>query len=124
MATAGSGARSAAERLAVGLLRRAQIIGWQANAPIHDARGELIAVGDLVFRVERVVVELDGRAYHVTPDRFESDRYRQNRLTAAGWIVLRFTWRDLTERPAYVVGVLRRLLNDRCPDVSAARVRA
>ncbi len=109
-ASAGSGARSAAERLAIDLLRRAGIGGWVANVPIHDPAGSLIGVGDLVFGVERVVVELDGRAFHTTADRFERDRQRQNRLTSAGWTVLRFTWQDLTRRPGYVVATVRRVL--------------
>jgi very-short-patch-repair endonuclease len=112
VAEAGSGARSAAERLAVDLLRRAGLDGWRANLPIHDAAGELIGVGDLVFRAERVVIELDGRAFHTTSERFERDRYRQNRLTSAGWIVLRFTWRDLTRRPGYVTSTVRRVVGD------------
>ena len=43
----------------------------------------------------------------VTPERFQRDRSRQNRLVAAGWTVLRFTWRDLVERPGYVVRTIR-----------------
>jgi hypothetical protein len=113
VASAGSGTRSAAERLAVGLPRRAGIDEYQTNKPIHDADGELIGVGDLVFEGERVVVELDGRAYHTTSDRFERDRYRQNRLIGAGWTVLRFTCRDLTRRPDYVVAVVSQILEDR-----------
>ena len=30
---------------------------------------------------------------------FQADRTRQNRLVAAGYTVLRFTWADLTLRP-------------------------
>jgi very-short-patch-repair endonuclease len=112
VARAGSGARSAAERLAADLLRRAGIDGWVANQPIHDAAGALIGIGDLVFRAERVVIELDGRAFHTNSDRFERDRYRQNRLTEAGWTVLRFTWRDLTRRPEYVIATVRRVVRD------------
>src|SRR5207248_10618283 len=112
VARAGSGTRSAAERLAAELLRRAGIDGWTANHPIHAPTGELIGVGDLVFRAARVVVELDGRAFHTTADRFERDRYRQNRLTEGGWTVLRFTWRDLTQRPKYVVATVRRVVRD------------
>jgi len=109
---AGSGARSAAERRAAELLRRARIHGWQANRPITD-QGRLIGIGDLVFESARLVVEIDGRAYHVTPERFEHDRRRQNRLMAAGWTVLRFTWRDLTERQWYVIGTIESMLNNR-----------
>jgi very-short-patch-repair endonuclease len=56
------------------------------------------------------VIEVDGRAHHTTPDRFERDRERQNALVAAGWTVLRFTWRDLTTRPSAVVATVRRML--------------
>src|SRR5207248_6578943 len=112
MRAAGSGTRSVAERLAVDLLRRAGIVGWAANLPIHDASGRVLGVGDLVLPAERIVIELDGRAFHSTVDRFERDRYRQNQLTVAGWTVLRFTWRDLTRRPEYVVATVRRVLGE------------
>jgi very-short-patch-repair endonuclease len=55
-------------------------------------------------------VEIDGWAYHTTPDQFRADRQRQNRLVAAGWRVLRFTWHDVTERPADVVATIATLL--------------
>ena len=67
-------------------------------------------MGDFVFEAERLVIELDGWAFHVTPDQFQHDRHRQNRLVAAGWTVLRFTWRDLTERPAEVIAAITQLL--------------
>jgi very-short-patch-repair endonuclease len=60
-----------------------------------------------------VVIELDGCAFHTTSDRFERDRYRQNRLTEGGWTVLRFTWRDLTRRPVYVAATVRRVVRER-----------
>lgn len=103
------GARSAAERAAIRLLRAAGIRGWRANEPIFDAAG-LIGVGDLVFQAHQLVVELDGQAYHTTAERFQRDRDRQNRLVAAGWTVLRFTWRDLTERPSYVTVTILAML--------------
>jgi very-short-patch-repair endonuclease len=90
------GARSVAERLLVQGLRRARIEGWRANVPVHDAEG-LIGVVDFGFLEIRLAVEVDGRAWHSAGDRFQHDRERQNRLVRAGWTVLRFTWRDLTE---------------------------
>jgi very-short-patch-repair endonuclease len=104
-----SGTRSAAERLAAQLLRQSGIGGWVANVPIRDGHG-LIGVGDIVFSRLKLVIEIDGRAFHVSPEQFQTDRERQNRLVAAGWTVLRFTWRDLTERPAYVIGTIRAML--------------
>jgi very-short-patch-repair endonuclease len=109
---AASGARSVAERLLLALLRRARIRGWEANARIADAGG-LIGVGDVVFRHERLVVEVDGWAFHTTAERFQLDRRRQNRLISAGWTVLRFTWRDLTERAEHVIDTIRAVLASR-----------
>ena len=97
------GERSAAERLLTRSLRVARIKGWRANAEIRDADG-LIGIGDVVFDRVKLVLEVDGWAYHTTPERFQRGRERQNRLTAAGWTVLRFTWRDLTIRPDHVIG--------------------
>lgn len=99
------GTRSEAERVLVGLLRRAGIDGWVANAAILDG-----VVGDVVFARQRVVVEVDGWAYHSQSGDFERDRRRQNRLVLAGWTVLRFTWRDLTEAPERVLRTIRAAL--------------
>jgi very-short-patch-repair endonuclease len=91
------------------LLRRSGVTGGQANIEIRDSRG-VIGVADVAFKAARLVVELDGWAFHTTPERFQRDRERQNRLVAAGWTVLRFTWRDLIERPDYVMASVRRML--------------
>lgn len=106
---AGGGSHSAAERRAAGLLRSARITGWAPNAQIRDAAG-LIGYGDLVFAAARLVVELDGWAFHSDLDRFQRDRTRQNRLVAAGWTVLRFTWADLHDRPEAVIATIRAAL--------------
>jgi very-short-patch-repair endonuclease len=107
--TAAGGARFAAERQLVALLRRSKVVGWAPNAPIRVA-DRVVAVGDVVFERARLVVEVDGLAFHITPERFQRDRIRQNLLVTAGWTVLRFTWRDLVERPSYVIGTIRRQL--------------
>jgi very-short-patch-repair endonuclease len=70
----------------------------------------------VVFEEAGVVVEVDGWAYHIDPERFQRDRARQNRLVAAGWTVLRFTWRDLTERSEYVVATITSILAGRTGD--------
>jgi very-short-patch-repair endonuclease len=106
MRAAADDTRSAVERRAITLLRRARITGWTANAEIRDEAGR-IGYGDLVFDAIRLVVELDGWAYHSAPDRFQRDRTRQNRLVNAGWTVLRFTWADITERPELTIATIR-----------------
>lgn len=103
------GARSEAERSLLALLRESGIDGWSANRPIRDGEG-LIGIGDIVFDAIRLVVEVDGAAHHTGPYEFQRDRHRQNRLVAAGWTVLRFTWRDIVERPEYVVATIRAMI--------------
>jgi very-short-patch-repair endonuclease len=47
-----------------------------------------------------VILECDGWAYHgLQRSNFERDRQRDADLLAAGWIVLRFTYRAITTRP-------------------------
>ncbi len=56
-----------------------------------------------------MIAEADGRDPHSTPGALFDDRQRQNRLTNAGWTVLRFTWPD-TLRPDYIPQVVRQAL--------------
>jgi very-short-patch-repair endonuclease len=65
---------------------------------------------DCVWPAERFIVELDGRAAHDTIDSFEQDRARDRRLEAAGWRVVRVTWRQLHDNLAELEGDLSRLL--------------
>jgi very-short-patch-repair endonuclease len=56
-------------------------------------------VGRVDFVVgERLVVEVDGEAYHTDSAQFEADRRRDAVLAALGYRVLRFSYRQVTER--------------------------
>jgi len=110
LAQASHGARSEAERLLHSGLRDAGIAGWTANQEVHDTTG-LIGVVDIAFRVARLAIEVDGRAWHSAGDRFQRDRSRQNRLVNAGWTVLRFTWQDLTTDLPGVIATIRAALD-------------
>lgn len=105
---AADGAAAASERLLVAGLTAAGVGGWRINQPL-ELPG-LSVVPDLTFVRRRVIVEVDGWAWHHTPDRFQRDRHRQNALVNAGWLVLRFTWFDLTERLPAVIGQIRSAL--------------
>ncbi len=98
---ASDGARSAAERLFVKLLRDAGITGWKANYPVG---GYKVDVG---FPGPKVAIEVDGFAFHSGPVEFQIDRERQNNIALLGWQVLRFTWLDLTQYPERVLAVIR-----------------
>jgi very-short-patch-repair endonuclease len=81
--------RSDAEEKLLALTRSARLPRPELNVKIlgHEV--------DFLWRKERVVVEVDGYAFHATPRSFVTDRRRDAELTAAGYSVLRFTWDDL-----------------------------
>jgi hypothetical protein len=61
---------------------------------------------DSVWRAKRLIVEVDGYAYHRSPTAFETDRERDVLLAVAGWRVLRFTWTQITRRAPWVARAL------------------
>ena len=65
---------------------------------------------DCAWPAQRLIVELDGRAAHGTREAFERDRERDRLLQAAGWRVIRVTWRQVSADPAAVATDLRTLL--------------
>ena len=65
---------------------------------------------DVVWRAQRVALELDSRTFHDTDPAFVTDRRRSRRLAAAGWHVVRTTWADLDERPAELAADVHALL--------------
>ena len=99
---------STAERRFHGLLRAAGIEGWRGNV---EAAGTGYTV-DVLFRSERLVIEIDGHAYHGDAN-FEHDRWRQNAIVLAGWRVLRFTWTMIDKYPERVIEIVRAGLGQR-----------
>jgi very-short-patch-repair endonuclease len=77
--------------------------------PETNVRIEELEV-DCAWRTERLIVELDSRTHHDLADAFEADRIRDRRLEAAGWRVIRITWRQLHDTPREVRRDLHRLL--------------
>jgi len=68
---------------------------------------------DACWPDRRVAVELDGWRDHGTRRAFQEDRQRGNDLTAAGWMLLRFTWADVTHGADGTVERMRRALAPR-----------
>lgn len=97
LAAAEGGAISEAERILHHQLRAAGIRGWRANASVR--LGSVNRIGDIVFDEVRLLVEIDGFAFHTDHARYQDDRLRQNEFTVAGWTVLRFTWWTLMQTP-------------------------
>jgi very-short-patch-repair endonuclease len=110
---------SEAERLLHQLLYRADIRGWSGNVTI-ECRGHRYPV-DVAFRRRRVIIEVDGYAYHRAENvaQFHRDRQKWSNLTATGWTVLHFTWDHLVTEPEWVIATIRRALavSQMCPAV-------
>jgi very-short-patch-repair endonuclease len=58
----------------------------------------------------KLVIEVDGYQAHGHWAAFQRDRARDAKLIAAGYVVLRFTWHQLTEKPMRVVAEVARTL--------------
>ena len=71
---------------------------------------------DFHWPEHRVVVETDGWRTHSRRRAFESDRARDAQLAAAGWIVLRFTWRQVIRETLLVTVRIAQVLALRSPE--------
>jgi very-short-patch-repair endonuclease/predicted transcriptional regulator of viral defense system len=73
--------------------------------------GKHLYEADCLWRRQRVIVELDGRAAHDTARAFESDRAKDRRLRVAGWDPIRVTWRQLHREERELARDLEKLLS-------------
>ena len=108
--------RSDAERRLLRLVNSAGLPRPQTNARI--AGYEV----DLLWREQRLVVEVDGYAVYGHRLAFERDRDKQQALTAAGLRVSRVTWRQL-DRPHQVIARLAQAFATNPPTAPPARSR-
>jgi hypothetical protein len=79
--------------------------------PLPEPNARLLGYRvDALWRRERVAVELDGGDAHATRAAMERDRSRDLKLRAAGFVVLRYTWRQVTSEPGAVAADLHAAL--------------
>jgi very-short-patch-repair endonuclease len=69
---------------------------------VPEARARL----DFAYPERRLGIEVDGFEFHGTREAMTLDLERQNRLMAAGWRLVRFTWHDVVRRPGHVAATL------------------
>jgi very-short-patch-repair endonuclease len=96
--------RSRAERRLRALLRQARL-----PLPLTNVQVEGYNV-DALWPQQRLVVEFDGYGAHGHRRAFERDRFKDAALVAAGYRVIRVTWRQLTDQPLVVVANVARAL--------------
>ncbi|MQA72889.1 MAG: DUF559 domain-containing protein [Solirubrobacterales bacterium] len=78
------------------------------NAPVEAAGRRFVA--DCLWRSQRLIAELDGHAFHADRESYEGDRARDRVLVAAGWRIVRVTWRQLQNEPDRLAADLRAAL--------------
>jgi very-short-patch-repair endonuclease len=105
--------RSELEQRFRALVEEAGLPTPELNRPID--LGAIVIEADAVWADARLIVELDGYAYHRTAAAFERDRERDRAAVAAGWRVIRITWQQLATDPRGVVRDLRRALSPHSP---------
>lgn len=106
--------RSEAEERMLALVRAAHLPRPRVNARV---KGREV---DLLWDAQQLVVEVDGYAYHSSQAAFERDRLRDAELGAAGFRVMRVTWRALVDEPHAVVARLAAALAQ-LPDAPHSR---
>jgi hypothetical protein len=92
------------------LMRSAGAPEPEVNAWVVPDDGEPAIRVDFIWRARGLIVETDGHRFHATRRAFETDRRRDQRLTLAGWRVVRVTWGQLTREPARVAELMMALL--------------
>jgi len=68
---------------------------------------------DFILRDARLIIELDGHAYHSSPEQLEKDAIRQRYLSRAGYTVIRFTGREVKRAPKACVDEVRTIYKER-----------
>ena len=96
--------RSELEERFLALVRRAGLREPQVNARLHGYEV------DFLWRAERRVIEVDGHAFHSTPQALTRDRLKDSDLELAGFRVTRFTAQQVLHEPEDTVRRTRRVL--------------
>jgi very-short-patch-repair endonuclease len=96
--------RSKAEQRLLELIRAARLPRPETNVRVNGYEV------DFAWRAQKVIVEVDGYAFHGSRQAFERDRSRDAHLTRDGYRVVRLTWRQITREPEAVIAILARIL--------------
>lgn len=104
---------SVLESLARVLLTEAGLGPEETQLVVRTSAGRWIGRVDFAWPSARLVVEVDGFAFHADRTAYRADRRRGNALVLAGWRLLRFSWEDVVHHPEEVVAAVREALAER-----------
>jgi very-short-patch-repair endonuclease len=106
--------RSEGEERFLSLIRDALLPPPEVNVSIHGYEV------DFLWRKQRLVVEVDGYAYHGNRGAFERDRRKDAQLRAGGLSSMRVTWRQMQDEPyALIAHVAQALVWAEAHDAAA-----
>ncbi len=111
--------RSELEEAGLAMSRACGLDDPEVNVLIDPHDGERAIEADLLWREQRIIVQLDGEKFHNTRQAFERDRRNDQRLMAAGWRVIRVTWKQLKNEPERIRRTILKLMEQ-----APARTRA
>lgn len=80
--------------------------------------GRVIGTVDLADKALRIIIEAEGFEFHGDRLAFDRDCWRYDECVAAGWVVLRFTWDHVMNRPEWVREILEHVVATRRPVVA------
>lgn len=111
------GAASIAEAELRDLCRAGGLPPYEANVPIVDERGLVVAVVDALWRDLRAALEVDSQAHHFLQPQWAATMTRHNRLTIAGLAVTHYPPKRLRQQPRIVVGEIDQWLRRRAREL-------
>ncbi len=105
-----AGAESRPETLLRLLLVDAGLPEPEVNITLHQADGRFLARVDLVYPAWHVGVEYDGEQHRESTRQYDTDMYRREQLTVAGWDIVYVRSRGLFVTPGDTVRRVRAAL--------------
>ena len=102
---------SALESAFVALIRRFRLPDPVRQLPTPwDPSGGRV---DFAYPQLKILIEVDGRRWHGRDADNERDRARDRKAQLEGWILLRYTWHEITRLPQVVAAEIRTFLETR-----------
>lgn len=120
LADVGAGSQSHLEIIGLQALRAAGLPPPRQQYEIALGFGTLHV--DAAWPEIKLAVEFDGASYHSGRENWQRDLRRDAALAALGWVVLRFSYADVTERPALCGAQVAAAYRQRCLAVPDAAV--
>lgn len=86
----------------------------KARLPLPECQYEIAPYRiDFAYPQYKIAIEAESYERHSGKRAWHRDWARRNHLTSLGWLVLHFTWEDITKRPSYVLAQVTAALKER-----------